>query len=97
VGQTQGVSPYYDLNNFNTYSSGMLTMFNVLIVNDWYAIANVFLTVSRPAVVFTFFIGANLYLYCIILNVMTAFFVEGAYQCTMFAFLSTELPITSHS
>jgi len=80
VGQTQGVPPFYDLNNFNTYPSGVLTMFNILIVNDWYAIAGVFLTVSARWVVFSYFIIANLFLVCTILNVITAFFVGGTYN-----------------
>ena len=77
VGQTPGITPFYDLNNFNSYSSGMLTIFNLLIGNDWNVIAGVFLTVSSPEVVFPFFMGANFFLSCILLNVVTAFFVEG--------------------
>lgn len=52
----------YDLNNFNSYAEGSVTMFQVLVVNDWHAIANVFLYAERcssPYIVFPFFIAGN--------------------------------------
>jgi len=75
------VTPLYDLNNFNDYPSGLLTMFNILVVNDWQTIAGVYLTADRfssPFIVYPFFIGANLIGVNIFLNVLTAFFV-GAF------------------
>ncbi len=67
-----------DLNNFNEYTSGLLTMFNIFVVNDWHAIANVYLFADRcnsPYIVYPFFISANLLGVSILLNVLTAFFV----------------------
>jgi len=29
------ITPLYNLNNFNGYPSGLLTMFNIFVVNDW--------------------------------------------------------------
>lgn len=55
-------------------------MFQILTVNDWYAIANVFLLANRNSaqfVVYLFFIIANLICVSIMLNVLTAFFVES--------------------
>ena len=78
------IEPFYDLNNFNDYTSGIVTMFQVLVVNDWHAIAAVFLHAdkcSSPAVVYPFFIGANIVSVSILLNVLTAFFV-GAFVVT---------------
>lgn len=75
------VTPLYDLNNFNDYPSGLLTMFNIFVVNDWQTIAGVYLTADRfssPYIVYPFFIGANLIGVNIFLNVLTAFFV-GAF------------------
>lgn len=72
------IIPLYDLNNFNDYSSGLLTMFNIFVVNDWQTIAGVYLTADRcssPYIVYPFFIGANLIGVNILLNVLTAFFV----------------------
>jgi Ion transport protein len=68
---------YYDLNNFNSYQEGTVTMFQILTVNDWYAIAVVFLMADRNSsqvIVYLFFIVANLTCVSIMLNVLTAFF-----------------------
>lgn len=82
VGQhNDSVVPLYDLNNFNDYPSGLLTMFNIFVVNDWQTIAGVYLSADRyssPYIVYPFFIGANLIGVNILLNVLTAFFV-GAF------------------
>lgn len=74
------ITPLYDLNNFNSYLEGLVTMFQVLVVNDWHAIAEVFLHASRcarPEIVYPFFITGNLVGVSILLNVVTAFFVEA--------------------
>ena len=80
-GANPDLTPYYDLNNFNTYLSGVITLFQVLVVNDWHAIALVFIlpaghTVTN-ALVYPFFIVANLALTSVLLNVMIAFFVNA--------------------
>lgn len=75
-----GVEPLYDYNNFNTYTEGLVTMFQVLVVNDWHAIAMVFLYATRCSsayIVYPFFVGANLICVSIMLNCLTAFFVGG--------------------
>lgn len=75
------IEPFYDLNNFNTYTEGLVSMFQLLVVNDWHAIANIFLYATRhssPYIVYPFFIGANLICVSIMLNCLTAFFV-GAF------------------
>ena len=77
------IIPHYDLNNFNTYTNGLVTMFNILVVNDWYAIANVYqyaLRHSNPWIVYPFFIIANLICVNILLNCLTAFFVGGMFN-----------------
>lgn len=74
------IEDLYDLNNFNSYSEGAITMFQVLVVNDWHAVAKVFLFAERcasPYVVYPFFIAGNLAGVSIMLNVLTAFFVES--------------------
>lgn len=81
VGQHQGeIVELYDLNNFNSYQEGAVTMFQIIAVNDWYAIADVFLYATRNSsvyIVYLFFIIANLICVSIMLNVLTAFFVES--------------------
>ena len=79
------IQPLYDLNNFNDYGSGLLTMFNIFVVNDWQTIAGVYLMAdcfSSPFIVYPFFISANLIGVNILLNVLTAFFV-GAFVTTV--------------
>jgi len=50
------------------------------VVNDWHAIAMVFLFATRCSsafIVYPFFVGANLICVSIMLNCLTAFFVGG--------------------
>lgn len=78
--EEDGIEPLYDYNNFNTYTEGLVAMFQVLVVNDWHAIAMVFLYATRCSsalIVYPFFIGANLVCVSIMLNCLTAFFVGG--------------------
>lgn len=56
-------------------------MFQVLIINDWHAIAEVYLYATKhssPYIVYPFFVGGNLISVSIMLNCLTAFFV-GAF------------------
>jgi len=77
------IAPLYYLNNFNSYSMGLVTMFNIFVVNDWHAIAEVFLYATRcssPFIVYPFFVISISCGVFIMLNVLTAFFVEGKYN-----------------
>lgn len=76
VGSTQGIVPRYDVQNFNSFPSGMLTIFNIAIGNDWNAIVAVFLTISRPTVVYPFFMVAR-EISCVLMSVLSAFFIQG--------------------
>ena len=82
VGANVGTfAPLYDLNNFNSYWEGLVTMFQVLVSNDWQAIAEVYLYATRnssPYLVYPFFVCATLISVSILLNCLTAFFV-GAF------------------
>lgn len=74
------ISTLYDLNNFNSYREGMITIFQSLVVNDWNAIARVFQFADRCSnayIVYPFFVMINLIAVSIMLNVMTAFFVQS--------------------
>ncbi|KAG7368073.1 ion transport protein [Nitzschia inconspicua] len=53
----ENVESLFYLNNFNSYGQGFITIFNVLVVNDWNQIANVFLYADRhsdPVIVYLF-------------------------------------------
>ena len=102
VGVLKKITPLYDLNNFNSYLEGLVTMFQVLVVNDWHAIAEVFLYANRcssPAIVYPFFILGNLVGVSILLNLVTAFFVECKicpFQCiALFPFPKWLIPCIS--
>jgi len=77
--QNQELTPLYYLNNFNSYTKGLITMFNVAVVNDWHAIAEVYLYADRNSshlIVYSFFISAVCFMVFIMINVIIAFFVE---------------------
>lgn len=77
--ENPNVTPLYYLNNFNSYTRGLVTMFNIMVVNDWHSIAAVFLYADRyshPYIVYPFFISAICWGVFIMVNVITAFFVE---------------------
>eukprot|EP00934_Nitzschia_sp_Nitz4_P006559 Nitzschia sp. Nitz4//scaffold69_size99277//14106//17060//NITZ4_004620-RA/size99277-augustus-gene-0.9-mRNA-1//-1//CDS//3329556676//6549//frame0 len=79
LAQNENVANLYYLNNFNSYCEGLVTVFNVLVINDWHEISNVFLYANRfsqPLIVYPLFVFVVLVAVCIILNVITAFFVE---------------------
>ena len=79
LAKNENITPLYYLNNFNSYTEGLVTMFNVLVVNDWHAVAEVFLYANRcssPYFVYPFFFCGICFGVFIMLNVITAFFVE---------------------
>lgn len=78
VGKIPNIELDYDYNNFNTYSGGLLTMFQLLVVNDWNQIAKVYLSVDSKLFVYSFFTCAIIFNVSILLNVLMAFFI-GAF------------------
>jgi len=78
VGKIPNIELDYDYNNFNTYSGGLLTMFQLLVVNDWNQIAKVYLSVDSELFVYSFFTCAIIFNVSILLNVLMAFFI-GAF------------------
>ena len=80
--KNEDLTPFYYLNNFNSYTEGLITMFNVAVVNDWHAIAEVFLYADRNSsdlLVYSFFVSAICCMVFIMINVITAFFVESKF------------------
>jgi len=78
VGTIEEISPFYDYNNFNSYVGGLITMFQVLVVNDWNQIAKVFVSLGHPWLVYTFFMSGNIVGVSILLNIFLSFFI-GAF------------------
>ena len=80
--EQEELSPFYCLNNFNSYTEGLITMFNVAVMNDWHAIAEVFSYADRNSsdlMVYSFFVSALCFMVFIMINVITAFFVESKF------------------
>lgn len=74
LSQSKDLEYLYYLNNFNSYSEGLVTIFNVLVINDWHQIARVFLFAdkcSEPYVVYPYFVSVVLVAVGIMLNVIT--------------------------
>lgn len=96
LANNEDLETLYYLNNFNSYPEGLVTIFNVLVVNDWHQIARVFLYADRYSqtyIVYSFFIVVVLIAVCIMLNLITAFFVESKFivfsQITLFSFFTS--------
>lgn len=80
MAQNDDLLEYYYLLNFNSYIDGLVTVFNILVLNDWIEIAKVFLYADRcssPAIVYGYFIVLVIVGVNVVLNVITAFFVES--------------------
>lgn len=98
LANVQDLTPLYYLNNFNSYYEGLVTIFNILVVNDWHAIAHVFLYASRcssPYIVYPFFVATICCAVFIMLNVITAFFVECKFfaRIELFVFLYSNVTV----
>lgn len=80
LSENEEIADLYYLNNFNSYTEGLVTIFNVMVVNDWHEVANVFLFADRFSnrwIVYSFFVLVIIIGVSIMLNVITAFFVES--------------------
>ena len=98
--QNPNISPLYYLNNFNSYTEGLVTVFNVLVVNDWHALAEVFRYAdqnSSPLIVYPFFVSVILIAVFIMLNVITAFFVECKFGSVWIFFRNSSVAFRPHT
>ena len=65
--------------SFNSYAEGLVTLFNLMVVNDWNMICLVFTSpsVGPEWLAYLYFIVVNLFVVGVMLNVIQGFFVEG--------------------
>ncbi len=74
---------FYYLNSFNSYFEGLVTLFNLMVVNDWHQIALVY---SDPSVSlhewasYFYFIAVILLLSMVMVQIVTAFFINGFFS-----------------
>jgi len=80
VGSMYGDSNYY-ANNFNDLGSGMVTLYELLVVNNWFVIVDGFIEVSNKWFRW-FFIGYYCVMVLIVLNLLIAFILDvyGQYE-----------------
>ena len=66
----------YDVSNFNTFGNAILTLFELMIQNNWHVIADAFERVSNWAV-WIYFVTYNISTAVVIINILVAFILDG--------------------
>ncbi|GAB5036822.1 two-pore calcium channel [Nannochloropsis oceanica] len=64
----------YYLLNFNTYREGMLTLFMLMVVNNWNLISEQFVAVTHPAA-YVYFMAFQVLMVTVALSCITSFFI----------------------
>jgi len=75
-----GAEPFYWLLNFNSYREALVTLFAMIVVNNWNVIAGGYFEIGRGrggVVAYSFFIVFNVIVVQVALNVMTAFYINA--------------------
>jgi hypothetical protein len=67
---------FYEVTNFNTFGNGILTLFALMIQNNWHVVADAFERVSNPAA-WLFFLCYNISTAVVIINILVAFILDG--------------------
>ena len=69
--------PYYYLMNFNCFSSGMVTLFHFMIVNNWWVTIDMYVDIlGHPVWITTFFVLFWASVVLILLNVVLSMILE---------------------
>ena len=71
-----GEANYY-ANNFNDISSGFVVCFELLVVNNWFIIADGFVAVANPVIARLFFVSVYVFGVLVCLNIVIAFAIEA--------------------
>ena len=83
-----GSEPYYWLLNFNSYFESLVTLFAMLVVNNWNVIAEGYYELSGGWA-YVFFVSFNCLAVTVAMNVMTAFFINAFQIATVRSALKT--------
>lgn len=67
---------FYDVANFNTFGNGLLTLFDLMIQNNWHVIADAYERVSNWSA-WIYFIFFNISTAVVIINILVAFILDG--------------------
>jgi hypothetical protein len=75
----EGSEPYYYLLNFNTYREAIVTLFALIVVNNWNLCADGYYQLSTGGgpMAYVFFIVFNTVAVTMALNLMTAFYINA--------------------
>jgi len=76
----QGFNPDYIYNNFNDFSSGMVTLFEFLMVNNWNIQMDIYAYVTGNSIVKLFFIAFYLFGYILALGILVALTIDVIVQ-----------------
>jgi len=69
---------FYETSNFNTFGNAMLTLFELMIQNNWHVIVDAYERVSKYGwMVWVFFIFYNISTAVVIINILVAFILDG--------------------
>lgn len=71
-----GVSTIYIYNNFNDFGSGIVTLFELMIVNNWQVIVEMFIDATGISAVRWFFIFFYFFSVTVALNIVVAFALD---------------------
>ena len=63
--------------NFDTFGNAMLTLFNLLLVNNWFYIMDAHVEASHTHWAALFFISYYIFMVLIVLNVATSYIIEA--------------------
>lgn len=74
---TDGITPaLYYLMNFNDFGSSLVTLFHIMVVNNWYVTANMYLVVVDSTWPLIYFISFWAITVLVMLNLVISFVLE---------------------
>ena len=71
-----GISTIYIYNNFNDFGSGIITLFELMIVNNWQVIVAMFIDATGNSAVRWYFIVFYFFSVTVALNIVVAFALD---------------------
>jgi two pore calcium channel protein len=72
----QSVPAFYYLMNFNDFGAGIITLFPLMVVNNWFVIVQVYVDITGTRVTRLFFIAFWFFSVMIFLNIVVAFALD---------------------
>jgi hypothetical protein len=70
------IPPLYYLMNFNDFTAGMITLFHIMIVNNWFITCDMLCTIKGNSLPRLFFVAFWVLTVLIMLNLVISFILE---------------------